>query len=57
MAIWNWVLLDGSMYVIVLLGMSEALSMIPVIKANSVFQFIWNGLKWIKDKMPGAKKQ
>ncbi len=31
------------------LAISEALSMIPAIKANGIFQAVYNGLKSLKD--------
>jgi len=34
----------------VLFVISEGLAMIPVVKANSVFQFIFNILKWVFSK-------
>jgi hypothetical protein len=41
---------NGAILFGVLLGISEALSMIPAVKANGVFQAIYNGLKSIKQK-------
>ena len=38
----------------VLFGLSEVLAMIPGIKSNSVFQMIYNSLKFLKGKfLPG----
>lgn len=39
----------------VAVGISEALSLIPSVKANGIFQAIWNGLKWAKEKFGQAK--
>lgn len=36
----------------VLGGISEALSLIPAIKANGVFQLVWDILKVLKPKKP-----
>ena len=41
---------------VALLAMSEALSLIPALKANSVFQLIWDILKKVKAKLPAIKK-
>lgn len=35
----------------VLFGISESLALIPAVNANSVFQAIFNGLKFVKDKV------
>lgn len=35
----------------ILWGISEALTAIPSIKANGIFQAIRNGVKWIKDNL------
>lgn len=37
-------------------AMSEGLAQIPSVEANSVFQAIHNGLKWLKDKLSPAPK-
>lgn len=34
-----------------LLSLSEALALIPGVKANSIFQAVVNGLSWLKDKL------
>lgn len=39
-----------------LLAVSEALSLIPAVKSNSVFQLIWNGLKKVKEQLPKIKE-
>ncbi len=54
-SIWAWVMSDGLLYVSVLLAVSESLAAIPAVKANSIYQAVSNGLKWIKDKLPGKK--
>lgn len=38
-----------------LFAMSEALGMLPGVKASGVFQAIQNVLKWLLGKFPGAK--
>ena len=38
-----------TLVVTVLFGISEALAQIPAVKANSVFEAIFNGLSKIKD--------
>jgi len=42
---------DAAIYFAALFAMYEALSMIPAIKANGVFQFIKNGIVWLKDNV------
>lgn len=37
-----------------LLFVSEALALIPSIKANSIFTAIYNGIKWAKEKFAPA---
>lgn len=39
-------------WVVALLAVSEALSLIPGIKANGIFQVIWNILKVMAGKKP-----
>jgi hypothetical protein len=34
----------------VLLGLSEVLALIPQVKANSIFQLVWNALKALAPK-------
>ena len=51
MEIWSWLLNNGSVYVVVALGISEALASVDVIKSNSIFQFVHNALVWVKDKL------
>jgi hypothetical protein len=41
----------------VLLGISEALSVIPQVKANGIFQAIANALKVLKEKLAPAKAE
>ena len=49
MAIYAWLIgPNGALYFGVLFAISEALSLIPAIKANGVFQAIYNGLVWLK---------
>lgn len=43
---WNWALILG-----VAFGLSEALAQIPAIKANSIFQAIYGGIAWLKNKL------
>lgn len=43
--------LDWLTIVTILFALSEALSLIPGIKANGIFQAIFNGLKFIKDAL------
>lgn len=50
-AIYNWVMMNGPIIVGVLFGISEALALIPAVRANSVAQLIYNTLKSIKDKL------
>ena len=40
----NWELIVAA-----LLAVSEVIAQIPSIKSNSVFQLIWNGLKYLKN--------
>ncbi len=42
---------NGAIVMGALLAMSEALALIPSVKANSIFQAVVNGLVWIKDKL------
>jgi len=55
--VWKW-LMDGGLLAVVLalLAVSEVLALIPSIKSNSVFQWILNALKWIKEKAPKPKE-
>ena len=41
---------------IALLALSEALSLIPAVKSNSVFQLVWNVLKKVKEKSVQIKE-
>ena len=50
MAIVAWIQANGMIIIGVLFGISEALALIPAIRANSVFQLVYNALKSIKDK-------
>lgn len=52
MKIWGWAMSEGSLYFLVLFLMSEALGMIPSIRASSVFQLVAGALKYLKDKFP-----
>lgn len=49
-AIYQWVLANWGMIASVLWGISEALALIPGVKANSVFQAIYNFLAGIVAK-------
>lgn len=42
---------DWALWFGVLWGVSEALSMIPQIKSNGIFQAIWGALVWLKDNV------
>ena len=42
----------GAAILAALWGASEALSMIPAIKANGVFQLVWSILKYVKNPKP-----
>jgi hypothetical protein len=41
---------------VALLAVSEALSLIPAVKSNSVFQLIYNGIKKVKEYLPKIKE-
>ena len=43
--------------VIALLAVSEALALISWIKSNSIFQFIWNLLKKVKEILDNQPKE
>lgn len=45
-----WLQQNLVMVLSVLLGLSEVLALIPVVKANSVFQLVLGLLKSLKDK-------
>jgi len=48
--------LDWSLVFGVLFALSEAIGMIPSVKASGVFQAVYNGLKWVKNLfIPSAK--
>lgn len=47
-----WLTAHWAMIMSVLFGISEALANIPGVKANSVFQAIWNVLKALKPQPP-----
>ena len=40
---------DWGLWFAVLFAVSEAIGMLPFIKASGVFQAIYNGLKWLRD--------
>jgi len=42
----EWLQANYVMILAVLFGISEALSMIPALKSNGIFQAVFNGLKW-----------
>lgn len=45
MTLMTWLQQNIAMVLAVLLGLSESLALIPSIKANSIFQMIYNFLK------------
>lgn len=47
----SWLQLNGTMIFGVLFGISEALAVIPAVKANSVFQLIYNALEAVYNSM------
>lgn len=47
----SWVQSNGAGILGVLLAISEALSLIPGVKANGIFQLVWG---WLKAKKPAA---
>lgn len=51
-----WIKENWELIVLVLFGMSEALALIPKIKANSVFQLVYQILFKAKEMLPGPKK-
>lgn len=53
--VWAWIQLHGTDILVALLLISEGLAYVPQIKANSVFQAVVNGLKWLKAKLPAPK--
>ena len=51
MKVWEWMSIgNGLIIVVAILAVSECLALIPVVKANSVYQAIYNGLGWLKEK-------
>lgn len=51
-----WLTVETALLIVsVLWGISEALALIPQVKANSVFQLIYNGLSWLKGLLQGPK--
>lgn len=50
---------NGTLAIILaaLLAISEALALIPGVKANSIFQAIYNGGKSVLGKLPKAEKK
>lgn len=46
-----WIQANGAMFFGVLFAISEAIGMIPSIKASGVFQSIYNVLKWMKENI------
>lgn len=42
---------DLVLWVSVLLGISEALALIPSLKSNSILTFVVNSLKWVIEKL------
>jgi hypothetical protein len=49
--------LDWTVILIALLAVSEALALVPGVKANSIFQLVVNVLRTIKEKLIPAPKQ
>jgi hypothetical protein len=49
-----WLQANWGMILGVLWGFSEALALIPAVKANSVFQLIWSALKYLKGGLEPA---
>jgi hypothetical protein len=45
------VMMIVSVVLAVLLALSEALALIPAVKANGIFQALVNGMKFLKDKL------
>ena len=50
-SIYMWLKSDGIIYLSAALAVSEALASIPALKANSIFQAVMGGLKWVADKL------
>lgn len=48
-AILAWLAANGPTAIIVMLGVDQALSAIPGIQSNSVFQLIGKALSWLHD--------
>jgi hypothetical protein len=46
----NWIVANKVVLLTLLLALSEVLALIPAVKANSVAQAIFNGIKWAYDK-------
>lgn len=42
---------EGAVVFAALFALSEALSLIPSVKASGVFQAVMNGLKYVKEKV------
>ncbi len=51
LAVYAWVLAHGLIVIGALLALSEALALIPGVAANSIFQAVVNGVKWVKAKI------
>ncbi len=51
LSVYAWVLAHGLIVLGALLALSEALALIPGVKANSIFQAFVNGVKFIKSKI------
>ena len=52
LAVYQWLSgPQGALMLAVLLGISESLALIPQVKANSIFEAIYNGLVFIKNKL------
>lgn len=48
----DWIMIFGFLF-----ALSEALAMLPFIKANSIFQAIYNGIKFVKEKLLPKKAE
>lgn len=48
----EWLTANAAMVLGVLLGISEALALVPGIKSNSIFQLVYNFLKSVVNPAP-----
>lgn len=57
MALWAQLMApENVVYWAALFGLSEALDMIPQLKASSVWKLVYGALKWMKGKLLPAPK-